>query len=480
MKHVFALFALLISAALFGQSGHQLRFKVKGYTQPDMYLAYYMGESQYLLDTVSQDAAGYYTFQGEEPLPGGVYLAVLAPDNQFMQILVSEGEQHFTVETDKDDLVKKTKIKGSPDNQIYYEYLNYLNDKRPVSEELTTAYNEAANETEKAADKANLDALDQEVLAYQRNLVKQHPTTLTALLIRANLPLDTPEYSDITDAEEQQRKLWRWTQAHYFDNMSLSDARLLRTPFLWQRLDYFVNKLTVQNPDTIADAIVQILNRLEPATETFKYYLIHYLNEYARSNIVGMDAVYVRLVDDYYATGKAPWTSEEQLAKIVENANTLRPILIGKKAPDLKMEKRDGSAINLYDVDAEYTVLYFWRYDCGHCKKSTPHIKEFYEKYKDKGVKIFSVCTKTKQDIPGCWEYIDENGIGDWVQVVDPYLRSRYNKIYDTKTTPQIFILDHNKTIVSKRIAAEQLGEVIDHLMEAKSLQEKENTLENK
>ena len=32
---------------------------------------------------------------------------------------------------------------------------------------------------------------------------------------------------------------------------------------------------------------------MEPAKETFKYYLVHYLNKYAASKIVGFDAVYV-------------------------------------------------------------------------------------------------------------------------------------------------------------------------------------------
>ena len=46
-----------------------------------------------------------------------------------------------------------------------------------------------------------------------------------------------------------------------------------------------------------------------------------------------MDAVYVYLVENYYATGQAAWTEEEQLKKIIDNATTLQPLLVGKIAP---------------------------------------------------------------------------------------------------------------------------------------------------
>jgi methyl coenzyme M reductase alpha subunit len=51
---------------------------------------------------------------------------------------------------------------------------------------------------------------------------------------------------------------------------------------------------------------------------------------------------------------------------------------------------------------------------------------------------------------------------------VDPYHRSRYKTVYDIRTTPQIFVLDTDKKILSKRIGAEQLPEVIDHILKVK------------
>ncbi len=469
----FICLAAQLAAALPEKGGHEIRVKLDGYQEQKLFLGYHYGEKQYLLDTVEADANGFFVFAGDEPLPGGVYLVVMAPDNKFFQLLATGSEQVFTVYANAENPSKGIRFEGAPDNGLFYKYLAFLEEKKPLADKLTEEIN-AAGEDENAKKKVEEKraAIDEEVRNFQDKMIAQHPKTLTAAIIRANLPLDIPK--ELEGAEEElQLRRWRYTQAHYFDNLDLGDPNMLRTPFLFQRVDYFVHKLQVQHPDTISKAIDYVLGRMRPAEETFKYYLIHFLNEYARSNIVGMDAVYVHLVNNYYAKGLAPWTEEEQLNKIIENAKALEPLLIGKQAPNLALQDRQGKAVELYGVQSEYTVLYFWRYDCGHCKKSVPDLKKFYEKYKDKGVKLIAICAKFTDEVPPCWEYVDEQQIGDWMHLVDPYLRSRFMTVYNIKTTPQIFVLDENKKILSKRIGAEQLEEVMDRIIEMRQKEQR-------
>jgi thiol-disulfide isomerase/thioredoxin len=425
------------------------------------------------VDTAQADG-GQFMFEGEEPLEPGVYLVVMAPDNSFFQILVTEEEQQFAFRTSKDAPSADMKLEQAPDNQLFYDYMQFLDKQKPAAEEIAKAM-EGASEKEKERLEARRAKLDEKVKSYQETLIAKHPNTLTAAIIKANLPLEMPEFEGTE--EEVQRKRWRYSQKHYFDNVDLADPRMLRTPFLFQRVDHYVNKLQVQHPDTIARAVEYVLEEMRPAEESFKYYLIHFLNEAAKSKMVGMDAAYVYLVDKYYATGQAPWTDEEQLEKIIDNAKALKPLLIGKIAPDIQLQTKEGKPRSLHEVDSEYTILYFWRYDCGHCKKSTPDMKAFYEKFKDKGVTLVSVCTKFTDEIEGCWDYIDENEIGDWMHLVDPYHRSRYMKVYNIKSTPQLYILDRNKEILSKRIGAEQLEEVMDRIIE---MREQEQANPNK
>lgn len=450
-----------------GEGGYNIRVKINGYTENNLFLAYHMADKQYIRDTVARGADGFFVFKGEEKLPGGVYLVVMAPDNQFFQLLISDYEQNFTLVTDKEKAVEKIKFEGAPDNTLFYQYINFLNNRRPLADTLKAQIEKSGDDAKKKEKlQKKFEEVNKEVEDYQKKIMAEQPKTLTAALIKANMPFEFPEFTG--DSTELQTKRWRYTQDHYFDNVDLADPRLLRTPFLYSRIDYYVNKLQVQHPDTLSKAVVYVLERLRPAEESFKFYLIHFLNQFAKSNIVGQDAVYVHLVDKYYATGLAPWTEEEQLDKILESAKTLKPLLIGKIAPNITLETRAGQKVSLHDVKSEYTILYFWRYDCAVCKKSTPDIKAFYEKFKDKGVKIMAVCVKFTDEVPKCWEYVDENGTQEWLHCADPYNVSRYTSIYDTRSTPLIFVLDSKKEILSKRIAAEQLEDVMTRIIEMK------------
>jgi thiol-disulfide isomerase/thioredoxin len=342
--------------------------------------------------------------------------------------------------------------------------MNFLSEKRPQSEALNNQLKEEKDSIKIKAIEEAIDKIDEEVEQFQSSFVVNNANTFTGAIIKANTPIKLPEFSGTE--EEQQREAFYYNRDHFFDNLDLGDARFLRTPFLFERVNTYVGKLQVQVPDSLIKAIDYVLEKTRNAQESFRYFAVHYLNEYANSKFVGMDAVYVHLAEKYYGGGQAPWVDSTQLAKIVENAVALKPILIGKLAPNIKMQLRDGSPITLHDVKSPYTLLYFWRYDCGHCKESMPDLKAFYEEYKNKGVKIFAVCVKFNDEIGDCWKYVDENKLDGWIHTVDPYLKSKFYSLYNVKTTPQIFILDKNKKIISKGIGAPQLKEVMEKIIE--------------
>ncbi len=450
---------LLAPLALTAQKGHQIDVTIDGYEQEILLLAYYYGDKQYILDTAYRETNGHYIFEGPDSHEPGIYFLVMRPDNAYFDFLITEDEQRFSLSAQKDNMLGTVEVKGrAKENRRFFEYMNFLGESRSTLEKIKSDKSKTEEEIKKEQEQIN-----KQVVSYQDDLIRKNPNSFTAAIIKANKPIEYPEFSG--SQEDIQRKRWRHTQKHFFDNLDLSQHRLLRTPFLQRKIEQFVDKLQVQHPDTIAVAIDYVLNKLEPVEESFKYYVIHFLNKYARSKIVGMDAVYVHMVDNYYRTGKAPWTDQDQLRKMLDNADRLRPLLIGKIAPDLAMQTRDNKELSLHEIESEYTVLYFWKYDCGHCKDSTPILKEFYNKFKDQGVELVAVCTKYYNEFEGCWDYVDEQEIGDWVHLADPYSRSRFTQIYDIKSTPQIYILDANKKILSKRIGAKQLEEVITNLM---------------
>src|SRR5438105_3937336 len=118
-----SLFLLSVFALFFtanAKEGHNIKIRIKGLPKDTTcYIGYHYGKNQYIKqDTAKADATGTLTFKGKEPLPGGVY--VLTIPHNYMEFLVSE--QNFTLETDTAELLLHMKIKGSVENEVFYDY----------------------------------------------------------------------------------------------------------------------------------------------------------------------------------------------------------------------------------------------------------------------------------------------------------------------------------------------------------------------
>ncbi len=465
------------------KDGYRIEMDIKGFQEPFLILAHHYADKQYIQDTVFINRGGKYVFEGKEKLKGGMYMIVMPPKNNSIDILIDTKEQHFSFKADLSDLVGKMEFKGSKTNSLFYKYLGYLNDQRSKSNKLSTdlkTAQTAKDQAKVAAIKKQLTDLSKKVTQYQKDLVKNNPDNFTAKFIKTSMDIVIPKEIDST-------KQYAYYRAHYFDNLDLSDGRLMRTPLLHNKVDRYLDKVISQHPDSVIHGVDEIFSRASKDEDIMKFFLIRLINKYAKTKIVCMDAVYVHIADNYYLKGKAAWVDEKQLAKIKEDADRLRPLLCNQIAPDLTMQTlptKDGEKpkkATLHGVDAKYTVLIFWASDCGHCKKSLPKVAKFYDEYKNKGVEVFSICTKTYKDYQSCLDFVKEKDLGRMMNVADPYLRSKFPVIYDIKSTPVIFLLDKNKKIIAKKLAAEQLGEVIDNWdKQYEFLKKKENEKKNK
>jgi thiol-disulfide isomerase/thioredoxin len=207
---------------------------------------------------------------------------------------------------------------------------------------------------------------------------------------------------------------------------------------------------------------------------------------------MGFDKVFVHMSDNYIKTGKAVGTYEDDVIdKITKRSDKLKPLLIGAVAPNLsmikatdrdKMVKMGFEAANnseevtkifydhvdeidklfykLHDVAADYLILVFYDVDCGHCQKEIPKLQEVYHKLQKekKDIKVFSVYTEKEGD--KYLKYINEKQL-DWINVYDGAFYNNVREKYDVYSTPVIYVLDKNKIIKAKRIAVEQLEDIV-------------------
>ena len=439
------------------QIGHDIEFDIKNYDNDTLIIGYYYGNRQLVHDTLFRNN-NKFQLSGNDELTPAMYLAIMKPKNEFIQFLVPTGDQNFIVRTDATHL-DQIIIEGSEDNTLFTDYIEFIKQLNIEAGKINEA--KGTSITEEQA-KEKLDELTKRVNEYQNKIIETHPESMTAKLIRINKEVTIPDFEGTPEDINLSR--YRYYRDHYFDYIDLSDEDFGKLPYTFQKIENFIDKYTPQHPDSIILALDRILKIMPENGEFYRFYLSYFLNKYAKSNIVGMDAIYVHLVDKYYANGKADWVDEETLGKLKDNARMLRPTLIGKKAEDVITFKEDGSAVNLYSVDANYTILYIYAYDCGHCKKSTPPLVEFYEKYKDKGVAVFTICTKREED--KCWEYTKEKKMDGFINTIDPNNSSRFKTKFDVRQTPKVYILNKDKEILLKGFNTSDLDRIMDEIIE--------------
>jgi len=454
-------FLILVITSLGIQAQYDIKIDLDGYQNDTLIAGYYLGDRQLVLDTLYSQKEGQFRLKGDTLLNEGFYLLLTFPEKQILQFII-DNDQKFEISAAADDLAKVS-FKGSKDNEVFMDYVNFIAEKKPAAEAINNEVDSLELDDPKRIElMAKLDAFDATVKSKQNEVIQKYPQSYTTRLVKANLGLDIPEFEGTE--EENKKSSYKYYKDHYFDNMDLGDPANLRTSFIHDRINYYMTKLTTNHPDSIKVAVDYILAKMEPSPDTYQFYLTHFLNTYARAKIVGMDAVYVHLVDNYYAAGKAPWAGEELLTKLKDNSNGIRSTLIGEIAPDLTLFMQDGTPVTLSELEYEYLVLFFHKPDCGHCKKAVPDVVKFYEEYKDKGVKLLSICTELGQKAEKCWESIEDKNMGSFINVNDPTHSSRYKSKYYVRSTPKLFILDPDRKVLIKDIGANQLMDVMVEL----------------
>ena len=456
MKYFFTQLLIFVGISLlYGQKGYDIQVKVKGFEESEAYLAYYFGEKQYIKDTVSSEA-GSFRFKGEERLDAGIYLVVLPPTNNYFEIIVDK-DQSFSVETDTANLVEHMKIKGSEENELFYEDMLFLGSQRKKAEELNakmSALGEGDQEVAKI--KQELNKIDNSVKDKRKAFMEKYPDMLYAKVLNSMKDPVVPE-----ELKKDKQAAFYYYRDNYFNTLDFSDDRLLRTPVMYNRVNTYLENLTVKHPDSIKRSVDVVLNKAKANADVLQFFTVNTLNKYAKSKIMGMDAVYVHIVEQVYMQDEAWWADSTQIAQLTERALALSPTILGRTAPNFRIQDEYGRWTDLHNSPGKYTVLYFWSYDCGHCQKETPKLAEIWKNYKDKDVSLFTVSINGDVEI---WkEKIKEYKIEGAINTQDHARRSGFDGLYDIRSTPRVFVLDQEKTIIAKQISVEQVSEVLDH-----------------
>jgi thiol-disulfide isomerase/thioredoxin len=452
---------LWLSVAGQESEGYRIEIGVKGVENSFLRIAYHLGDKQYIKDTIRTDQNGNAVFSGKEKLEQGLYMVVL-PDNRYFEIIVSD-DQEFEVSSSHNDFSGSMVFKGSEENSAFIQYQKGWRELQNSSNDIKQRLQlnkELADSIEYLSDRLN--TIESEMVSYLKGVSDKYDGTILSALLKAMLPVDIPDFNLPFDIDNSDSLKWvmgyTYNKDHFFDNIDLSDSRLLRTPVLYNKINTFFTNVIIQHPDTVIKEMDRVIRLSEKEPQVFRFVIVYLFNHYRESQIMGHDAILVSLADNYYLSGKADWISDEFKADLKDDVDKIRYNLIGNKAIDLTVETFNGEWKSLNELNNSFTILYFWEPNCGHCITTTPKLKEIYDRLKPKGIDVFAICTQNNRDE---WEsYIIENEL-DWINGWDPHRDTHFDFYYNVNSTPMIYILNRDKEIIAKKLPIESVESFI-------------------
>ena len=465
---IYTLISAAFSTITFGQK-YSIKITVEDFSDSVAYLGYHFADKRFVQDTVPVDNGHTAIFTANTPYKSGLYF--FYTPNVYFEFIVNEPE--IVLQTKGEDYVANMQIIKSEENRIFKEMQLYVTGKRKEYNKLA-ARADSLKEDSLVLDqiREKMQAIDVGVKDYQNELITRHPDTFVARMVAAMQKPDIPDSMNGNDPGKSQKR-YHYHKNHYFDGVDLADAGLLRTPIFHQKIVEFLDKVIIQNPDSIIQEIDFLLKAAAENDEVYRYMLVTLTNKYETSPIMGMDKVFVHLVEQSYLPGTAGWLDSDMLQKLSDRIATMKPNFIGNQAPPLVLNDTLLTTVSLYDIHADYTILYFYDPDCGHCKNETPVLYEAYGNLRNKNIEVLAINITTNTER---WkEYITENEF-DWINLMDSFNRSDFRYYYDVRTTPTLYILDKDKKIIAKKLDATQVEEFINARMEF----EKKHVLKDK
>lgn len=416
------------------------------------------GDQNYIADSTIVDDKGHFVLKREEALKAGFYTFLL-PGNKSMSILVDTNDQRFSVSAQVADLFNTVKVNGSINTELFYTNLRFQSAQEPELNRLSEIIKKSPGTPEAEQAKARQKAVMAERDAHIQELAKQYPD---AFFTKFKVAGQNPEFRDLRKPNGDVDTVAQVAdyRARFWDGVDFKDERLLYTPVIFNKLRRYVKDLTPQQRDSllvVTDALVQ---KVLPYPEYFKFFAnwiaIQYEN--GKTSVMDGEAVYVNIVQKYFKPEYATWDTKENLDKLQKHVWEMEASLLWKKGSDVRAQNQYGEFKSIYEMTAPIIVVFMFSPHCEHCQEQAPEIENLYRKWKDKGVDFYGISVSTTD---AEWKaFLKKYGFS-FTNVFDPTNRAIYAK-YFVDNTPELYVLNKDRTIIAKNLKAEQLETIFN------------------
>jgi peroxiredoxin len=233
----------------------------------------------------------------------------------------------------------------------------------------------------------------------------------------------------------------------FFDHSSIDDPALLAAPvYTYKLIDYLslykdLSLTHEQQDEHFLEAVDLIMANVSGDQELRRFVVEFLLEGFEWLN---MEQVQMHLADQYLDEA-----CESDLVELVlSRMEGYKKMATGEQAPDFVLRDVEGKMHQLGRMDNDWILVVFWSSTCEACRKLMPSLDEWYrtEKTLDLEVVAISIDTSTAN-----FEYLHKQINPRWISAHDPLgWHGKVPSDYMVYATPSLFLLDRQRSIVSK------------------------------
>jgi hypothetical protein len=284
-------------------------------------LAYCFGANKYSVETITLDKFGAGSFVDKKGIiTGGIYMIIFPKkENKYLELILSGDEKNIELFVNDNNFYEPT-FKNSRENEIFYDDIKTSQPLFLEISKLRKEYDKAENKITKDSIKNKMIGIETTLKNKRLKIINENPGSLYSNILNVMKDIDIPEPTDKNDSLFK----FYYYKNHYFDYVDFNDDRLLFTPVFIDKFKYYFDKIIIKHTDTIKNEIDFVLSKIKnPNSKINRYCLATLLNDFANSKIMGHEELYVYLVKNYYANGKAPWVAPADLKRMKEDVDKI-------------------------------------------------------------------------------------------------------------------------------------------------------------
>ena len=446
---------------------YEITLKIKGCRDSVMYLGYYYAKGNSVVDTAYIDKTGRFVFTSTtDTLAPGLYFFA-NPKGTYVEFVVYHEKPFFTFETEQKDWTTNMKVKGSAQNEFFFDFHRADAEFDNNLAENQIRLDSAAFATYRRQQLLKRDTM---IMSY----IKGNDDMFLSKMMTATWDKEPPLVDEKGDTMTiDQRRLYYLN--HYFDNIPLDDNAIIRTPkkvFYDRVMDFFDKYLKYAPPQTIIDYLDPVLDRAKAAPDVFSYLVMAMMQKYLQSPVAVYDEVYVHIAKKYYDSEDNFWSSPSNIEKEMQRANKWDRLLVGREAPELILYDTLRVPHSLHAMPNKWKLLIFWSPGCGHCQHIIPKVYEVFEQYREQyDIGAFTILSEPDDKTRKEWrEFMVKHGMNSpaWLSLYGGEANVDWHAVYDIQSTPQIYLIDENNIIQAKKLGENSIEEVLKAFCGAK------------